>query len=485
MPESRCVQFAALARVSSREQEREGFSLDVQVEALERYAERHGAEIVRLWRIAETASKKDERQTFRELLAYVRQHAAELDGVLFYKVDRAARNLFDYVELERLEAESGVAVIYVAQPTENTPAGRMQRRILANMAAFYTEQQSLDVTEGMRRRVLDGLFPGHAPYGYRNVRVNGRSIVEVDAERADNVRRVFELYGSGAHTLDSLAQGLADEGRCYSRSAARFPRSKLHEMLNDRSYVGQVRYRHEWYPGCHEAIVDLDTFERVAARFGHKGRTSHVSVYGSGMVACGHCGHPLVCEMKSKASRSGVREYRYYRCARYNQPGHPRVRVREAELDAQVMRLFDRLRVQDERVQAWIVRVLRARVRGEQERSRDWAKSLRAQIADVQAQADRLVNLHLVGEIDVVSFREKNRELKERERHLVRLIDAQSQERGDGGELAVKVFELSQRLRERWDTGDTAAKRQILDILCLNRRLDGVSLALGMRKPFM
>jgi predicted site-specific integrase-resolvase len=40
--------FVALARVSSREQEREGFSLDVQVEARERYTERSTGEIVKM-----------------------------------------------------------------------------------------------------------------------------------------------------------------------------------------------------------------------------------------------------------------------------------------------------------------------------------------------------------------------------------------------------------------------------------------------------
>ena len=145
--------FVALARVSSREQQREGFSLDVQEEALRHYAERHDGEIVQLFRIAETASKRDERKTFRSLLEYAKKNASKLDGLLFYKVDRAARNLFDYVELERLESEYGLQFISVSQPTENTPAGRMQRRMLASMASFYTEQQSLDVKDGLAKRV--------------------------------------------------------------------------------------------------------------------------------------------------------------------------------------------------------------------------------------------------------------------------------------------------------------------------------------------
>ena len=64
--------YVALARVSSREQEREGFSLDIQVDALNAYALRNQGEIVRLFRIAETASKFDERKTFKELLAYAK-----------------------------------------------------------------------------------------------------------------------------------------------------------------------------------------------------------------------------------------------------------------------------------------------------------------------------------------------------------------------------------------------------------------------------
>src|SRR5207302_5897086 len=133
-----------------------GFSLDVQMDALNRWAAQHGGEIVKLWRIAETASKSDARKTFKEMIAYAKKHARSLDGLLFYKVDRAARNLFDYVELERLESDHGVPSISVSQPMESNPAGRMMRRTLASMAAFYTDQQSINVRERHERRVRPG-----------------------------------------------------------------------------------------------------------------------------------------------------------------------------------------------------------------------------------------------------------------------------------------------------------------------------------------
>ena len=58
-------QFVGLARVSSREQEREGFSLEIQEDAIKRYASQHHGTIVRLFKIAETASKRDERRHSR------------------------------------------------------------------------------------------------------------------------------------------------------------------------------------------------------------------------------------------------------------------------------------------------------------------------------------------------------------------------------------------------------------------------------------
>ena len=74
--------YIALARVSSREQEREGFSLDVQESAFQKYATKHGGKIDGMFRIAETASKSEQRKIFKEVLEVAKAHASELDGML-------------------------------------------------------------------------------------------------------------------------------------------------------------------------------------------------------------------------------------------------------------------------------------------------------------------------------------------------------------------------------------------------------------------
>lgn len=477
-------QFVALARVSSREQEREGFSLEVQEDALKRYAQQAGGDIVKLFKIAETASKTDERKTFKELIAYAKKNAAFLDGLLFYKVDRAARNLFDYVELERLESEYNLPFISVSQPTENTPAGRMMRRTLANMASFYTEQQSVDVREGQARRVKEGWFVGAAPYGYRNVRKDGRGIIEVDPDEAANIKRIFHLYAFENLTLDGVVARLSEEGRVFRKSQARFPRSSVHNILKDRAYIGELEFHGEWYPGKHEPLIERSTWERVQSLLGGHVYHSLDITYAGEFMRCGHCGHPITGERVRKKTKDGDRFYTYYRCTYYTKPGHPRIRVREADIESQVMAIFGKMRVGDEKVRDWFKLVLASQTRDAQADSLAQRSELQRQETLIVQQQDRLLNLRLADEIDQDTYARKSTELRDRLAGLKLQLDALDRGHDETAELAAKVFELSQTLKQQWVTADYAAKRRILEIVFLNCTLEDVTLCPTIRKPF-
>jgi len=481
---STAKKYVALARVSSREQQREGFSLAVQEDALKRYAATHGGTLIKLFKIAETASKHDERKTFRELVAYAKRHAVELDGLLFYKVDRAARNLFDYVELERLESEYDVPFISISQPTDNNPAGRMMRRTLANMASFFTEQMAVDISQGISRRVQEGMFPGKAPYGYRNVRENGRRMIALDPPAAKNVRRMFQLYAYESHTIDSIVKQFAEEGIEYRPSITRWSRTSVHNMLTDRAYIGEIRYREQWYPGKHEVIIDRATWDRVQALLGNGQQLSHTMTYAADLIQCGYCGHKITGELKVKQTKSGPREYVYYRCTKYNKSGHPRTRVTEMELDRQVLTLFDKMRIEDEGIRDWFRLVLGSKTRDAQADSRAQRAELQRQETLLAAQKDRLLNLRIADEIDEATFSRKQTELRDRFNSIKLQLDVLDRSQDENAELTSRVFELSQTLWRRWVTADYAEKRKILEIVWLNCRLDDATLVPQIRKPF-
>jgi hypothetical protein len=54
------------------------------------------------------------------------------------------------------------------------------------------------------------------------------------------------------------------------------------------------------------------------------------------------------------------------RCAKYTKAGQPRVRVPEADLDKQVLAVFDKMRIEDEGVRDWFRTVLASQTRDAQ-----------------------------------------------------------------------------------------------------------------------
>lgn len=475
-------QFIALARVSSREQEREGFSLDIQVDALHAEAERRNGKIVKLWRIAETASKQDERTTFKQLIAFAKKHAADLDGILFYKIDRAARNLFDYVELERLESEFHVPFFSVTQPTENTPSGRMQRRMLASMASYYTEQQSVDVREGIKRRVESGLFPQKAPYGYRNVRVDKRGLIEEHPDNGPKVKSVFGLCAAEQLSLDQVQQRLYDEGVFFSDSRPRFPKTTIYAILRNRSYVGEVRYRGEWHPGTHKPLVDQATWDRVQRTLRGEVYDCHDLTFAGGLILCKHCGHVVTGERVVKKATG--KAYVYYRCSVYSAPGHPRVRLSEKRLNAKLFAILEKMGVGSDEQQAWCLRQVLNRNADERGRDQKRATENARQLSLVIQRRQELLEMRLAGEIPAKAFAAKDADLRDQEARLRATASELSQRIDAEREPSPDRFDLWKTVCANWGSANRSEKRRILRAISVEIGLDQTEVILKAAKPF-
>lgn len=475
--------YMGLARVSSREQEREGFSLDVQEDAFHAYAKRHGGIVDKMFRIAETATKHEQRKIFREAIDYAKKHAHQYAGMLFYKIDRAARNMKDLVLLEEIESQFGLPFISVTQPVDDTPTGRMIRRTLATIGAFQTEQQSLDIQEGIAKRVALGWFPNRCPYGYRNVRINGRAIAEIHPENGLKVRRAFYLRACEGLLVEQIVLRLYEEGLYYTPSKPRFPPSKMNAILGDMSYLGFVRFRGQCFPGLHEPLVDQTTWDLVRFSFGERRYRSHELVYGSELIRCGYCGHPVTGEQKEKVTSGGPKTYIYYRCARYQRSGHPRIRLRESDFDEQIERLMADFRVQTQEVNDWMVGVALQRLRHEKATYEVRTEEVKRQLSLIEAHRDELLNLRLSKAVSEEKFAGKQSELSERETFLLRQVELASAHRAEIEALAIHAPEIFQLARQNWATMDRGTKHRILKILFGSFLLDGPHLVAVSRTP--
>ena len=158
--------------------------------------------------------------------------------------------------------------------------------------------------------------------------------------------------------------------------------------------------------------------------------------------------------------------------------------VTEADIDAQVMAVFDKMRVEDEEVKDWFRLVLASQTRDAQAESLSQRTELQRQETLLVQQQDRLLNLRISDDVDQETFARKHTELRDRLASIKLQLDALDRGHDETAELAAKVFELSQTLQQQWLTADYHEKRRLLEIVFLNCTLEGVTLVPEMRKPF-
>ena len=102
----------------------------------------------------------------------------------------------------------------------------------------------------------------------------------------------------------------------------------------------------------------------------------------------------------------------------------------------------------------------------------------------IAAQQHRLLNLRIEDQIDESAFNRKQTEMRDRLAAITLQTEVLDRTRDENAELASRVFELSQTLRQKWLTADYAEKRKILEIVWLNCRLGVATLTPTIRKPF-
>jgi site-specific DNA recombinase len=394
-----CVIYA---RVSTKEQQEEGFSIPAQLKAIRALCEKEGLSPVAEFIEAESAGKAG-RSRFGAMLDFFREHR-EVRVVVAHKLDRLYRNFADQVHLEE---ELGVRARYVVGDMPDSPQGQLLRDVQLSVAKFYLGNLGEEVKKGTAEKVAQGGWPNGAPIGYLNDRTT-RTIVP-DPVRAPLVRHAFERYASGIVSLRDLANELHSMGLDHVRSGLKVYPSGLYAMLRNPVYCGQVRFKGAIYPGTHKPLVSPELFQRVQSTFkpnrnGNKERTHLFAL--RDFLYCGECG----CKITAERQKGHV----YYRCThgKGREVCTERAYTREERLLEQMERILGTIEIAP-KVLAGLVK--ESRLLDEQAGSgyEEEREGLERAIAENRAKTDRLVDSYLEGVLDKEAYQRKARELGE------------------------------------------------------------------------
>src|SRR5918995_1064446 len=229
-------QAVMYARVSSKEQEKEGFSIPAQLKLLKEYAAANDLTVVQEYVDVETA-KQTGRAAFGEMVAYLKARPS-VRVMLVEKTDRLYRNLKDWVTVDELDVEIHLVKEGVVLSRESRSSEKFMHGIKVLMAKNYIDNLSEEARKGMQEKAEQGIWPTKCPLGYRNITgPDGKKVIATDPAIAPLIAKLFEWYARGDVSLKEAARKAHASGLVYPRSGAKVPVSTVHTILRQPLYT--------------------------------------------------------------------------------------------------------------------------------------------------------------------------------------------------------------------------------------------------------
>ena len=472
-------------RVSSKEQEEVGFSLDAQLKFLNDYARSHNMELVHTYMDVESA-KAAGRTEFGQLVQFLKSQQALPPGisncqtVLVEKTDRFYRNVHDLVIIRDL----GVTVHLAKENVVMSSGSRSHEKFVHGLNVLLAERMvdnlSEETKKGMLEKAQQGIWPSQAPIGFKNVEgPNKKRIIVQDEVRAPLVKRMFELYATGLYSTKDVAKEAARIGLVHRKSGSKLGKAVMYDILNNPIFYGDFYWKGVLYNGTHEPIISKELFDKVQLVFKRRsscptGRQKHDFLF-HGLVTCGHCGCAMVAEIKKG-------KYIYYHCTG-NKGKCPEKYSREEVIDQQFTDSLERIQI-DNDVVDWIVEVMNASTAEAREHREVQIAALTQQKRRLESRLERMYLDKLDGNLDEEEYRRFSSkfrsELTDLKFNLEQLQASNDIKTFD----STRVLELAQKAATLYSAQISEEKRKLLNSVCSNSTWAGGELTVNFRKPF-
>jgi site-specific DNA recombinase len=511
------VRVAIYARVSTESQEARG-SIGSQLEDLRRKMTELGHEVVHEYTDDGYSGARLDRPGLDAL-----RDAAEtglFEQVWCLTPDRLARSYAYQILVTDELARHGVQVRYLDAPPLDDDA---EATLLVQVQGVIAEYERAKIAERNRRGRLFRARAGEivyrlVPYGYRRIPRGpaGPSRLEIYEPEAIVVRRIFDYFVAGGHSIRRICRLLYEEGILSPTGNETWKIPTLSQMLRNPTYKGKAFYnRHqavppisgrkstrnklrppeEWVEIPVPAIISEELFEaaqrvsRDHSYFSPRHTPSDAWLLRR-LVVCGHCGVKSHCQ-GSKARNGG--ELRYYVCNRRRpldaggpDRSCPQPSIRAGELDSLVW----------EQVQAALLQpsllvqgqaMLEARAgQPDDELLNAQLTRLDHRLQKTEVERRRVVDLYQMQAIELQEFQARHQEVVDRHRLLEQERDtlvAQRRELAVNNRLARKVASFAERVREGIDSLDFDQRQRLLRLLVEQVRVTGPKVEIHLRIP--
>lgn len=296
-------------RVSTDEQEKFGFSIQTQIDALEEYCKTNKIKIVDHYTDGGVSGGKaaSRRPEMSRLLEDVQ--AGKIDIVLFTRLDRWFRNVKEYFKVQEILDKHNVEWKAVWEDYDTTTSnGRMAITIFLAIAQNEREKgaERVRVVFDRKRQNKEAwLGPKSMPFGYtKEEDENGILRMVKDPELKDALEAFWDI----AVKYQNVSKAAKEVNRTYGLNRSK----KLwFDVVHKEIYTGVCKGVEDY---C-EPYVSKENWQMLQNRGSIKKTQGNRVYLFTGLIKCPACGRTLKSTYCTQTRKSGeIKEYRSYRC---------------------------------------------------------------------------------------------------------------------------------------------------------------------------
>ena len=367
------MKYSAIYARSSLGKERQGDTVEHQVEMIKEFANRTNMDVIFDERYiyeddGESGYKTTllQRPSMQRLIRDIDNGL--IKNVFFKGISRFARDSGETITTAKRLSNKGIRVISIEENYDSFRDDPTMFQIYAVMAEQESRKTAIRVSLGNKQKARNGLWTSSTtPLGYTKVKdivdkelknklINSGSHPQslYPDENSHLVRKVFEMYAYENLGRKKIVNWLNESGYKSPRGNV-FSEKYIKDLLENPAYIGHIVYgktryiyiedeiqnrkiqrthhvdQKDWAikENAHPPIIEKELFDIVTKKIKsnetkfNQGRKFNAAKHPlTGIIKCGKCGGAMICQKRTNKKKNGEKKcYRYYVCSTYHRKG--------------------------------------------------------------------------------------------------------------------------------------------------------------------
>ena len=402
-------------RVSGHEQE-DNYSIPDQIDRMKKYCESRDWMVYKIYTDSGYSGSNMDRPGLQDMIRDV--ESGKLDMVLVYKLDRLSRSQKETLFLiEDVFQKNNVAFTSITENFDtSTPFGMAMTGILAVFAQLERSKITERTMNGKDSRAREGKWHGGkwVPIGYDYK----DDMLEVNEYEALQITEIADLFlkGTPVRTIERM---MTEKG--YKHKHGQWDAKTIRRVLQNPVYIGKIKNRDKYYDGIHDPILNQKTFDAIQKLMDERKKEygaarPHQSLLG-GILHCKNCGARYarqnyngvfyyICYSRSKKMKKMIKD-----------PTCKNKNYRMEELEANILEEIYQLAIDPDRV----AHVMENKPVTDMTEK---IKAINSEIAKIDTQISKLMDLYALGTIDLNVISDKVAEMNNRKTALSKELDS-------------------------------------------------------------